>query len=156
MKCLDLCSSWVEGLARSHQGVIVSVCSLIALCFGMKGVSEGPAASCGCSGVIESVGVGLRDRRLRHRVCLPGHDEGTAKTTTITTITTTLRTFSGDAATYKATCIVAMPSWHPPGCEYAWPLFSAVHPRDLHQQIPRAQQHCTADIEKHHIQTVAT
>jgi hypothetical protein len=129
------CQGWVEDLARSHLGVSVSVCSLIALCLDMKGVSEKPAACCGRSGVVESVGVGLRDRRLRHHVWLPENDEGTAKTTTTTTITaitTTLRTFSGDAATYKATCMVAMPSWPPS---------SAFHPRDFRQQTPGAQQH---------------
>jgi hypothetical protein len=138
----DFCSSRVEGLARSHQGACVSVCSLMALCLGMKGVSERPTASCGCSGVIESVEVGLRDRTSRHHVRLLENDEGTAKTTTmrtttITTITTTLRTFSGDAVTYKATFMVAMPSWPLPACEHARPLSYAVHPRDLHQQTPK-------------------
>jgi hypothetical protein len=41
------------------------VCSLMALCLGMECISGGSTASCGCSGVIESVRLVPRDRRLR-------------------------------------------------------------------------------------------
>lgn len=109
MSVRDSCSSWVEDLARS--GAMRCVCSSIAVCLPMKGVSEESAASCGCSGVIESVGVGLVDHRLRRHVWLSGHDEGTAKTTTttptITTITTVLKAFNDAATIYQVT---AMPS----------------------------------------------
>jgi len=61
----SVCSSWVAGLARSHQGAMQFVCSLIALCFGMEGISGESTASCECSGVIKSVGVVSLDRRLQ-------------------------------------------------------------------------------------------
>jgi hypothetical protein len=95
---------------------------------------EGPTASCECSGVIGSVGVVLRDRRLqdvqrrmaartRQGHCEDPdddyhHDEDNEHSVVVITRT-------------RIHSLINMPS-RSPACEHAWSSYSAVH-----QQQPK-------------------